>query len=309
MEGETMKDFLNNLLKHKPIIFIDNLIFRISDDKVFALGAQLSYFLILSLFPFLIVLLNIISYTSLVDVDVVNDTIKYLPIDIQLIITGFIDDLVYSSSQSLLSIAAIAGLWTASSGLTPVIRAINKAYDYEETRSYFKLKFISIVFTIALLALLLLVIITLVFGEVLGKKVFDFFGMEDLFLTIWNFIRFIAPILFMIYIFALLYKFSPCVEKRKNIRLKNTLPGAIFTTIGWIITSSGFSYYVSNFGKYSTTYGSVGGVIVLLVWLYISSIIIILGGEVNAAIEFFRLNGLRVISNHSVISRAIEKYT
>ena len=113
----------------------------------------------------------------------------------------------------------------------------------------------------------------------------------------------------MIYIFALLYKFSPCVEKRKNIRLKNTLPGAIFTTIGWIITSSCFSYYVSNFGKYSTTYGSVGGVIVLLVWLYISSIIIILGGEVNAAIEFFRLNGLRVISNHSVISRVIEKYT
>lgn len=304
-----MKNFLCNLLKYKPIIFIDNIIYRIGEDNVFALGAQLSYFLILSIFPFLIVLLNIISYTSLVDFEVVNDAIRYLPIDIQYIITSFIDDIVRSSSQSLLSIAAFVGIWTASSGLTPVIRAINRAYDYDETRSFLKLKLMSIVFTIALLILLLIVFITLVFGEILGRKLFEMFGIGELFLTIWSFMRFIIPILFMIYIFALLYKFSPCVENRKSIRLVSTLLGGIFTTIGWIITSLAFSYYVSNFGKYSTTYGSVGGVIVLLVWLYLSSIIIILGGEINAAVEFFKLNKLRVIENKSAISQALKKYT
>ena len=303
-----MKNFLYNLLKYKPMIFIDNIIYRIGEDKVFALGAQLSYFLILSIFPFLIVLLNIISYTSLVDIELVNDAIRYLPVDIQSIITSFIDDIVKNSSQGLLSIAAFAGIWTASSGLTPIIRAINSAYDYDETRSFLKLKFMSIVFTIALLILLLLVFVTLVFGEILGRKLFELFGIGEFFLTIWTFIRFIIPVLFMIYIFALLYKFSPCVKRQNRIRLVNALPGGIFATIGWIITSLVFSFYVSNFGKYSTTYGSVGGVIVLLVWLYISSIIIILGGEINASIEFFKLNGLRVIESKSTIIQALKRY-
>ena len=107
----------------------------------------------------------------------------------------------------------------------------------------------------------------------------------------------------MVYTFALLYKFSPCVDKRRSIKLIDTLPGGIFATIGWMLSSTIFSYYVSNFGKYSTTYGSVGGVIVLLVWLYLSSIIIILGGEINGTLEYFRINKYRINENMSVVSK------
>ena len=127
-----------------------------------ATGTQLAYFLILSLFPFIIVFLNILSYTSLVREDILGEMIYYLPLETQKIISSFASEIAATSSQGLLSIAAILGLWTASSGLTPVIRAINRAYDYEETRSFIKLKLMSILFTIALLVLVTLVFLTLV---------------------------------------------------------------------------------------------------------------------------------------------------
>lgn len=301
-----MKTFLHNLVKLKPFIFLDQLIYRIKEDGVFAVGAQLTYFLILSVFPFLILFLNIISYTPLVRQDVLTNAVYYLPLETQAIINDFLSDIVVGSSQGLLSISAIAGIWTASSGVKPVIKAINRAYDYEETRSYFKIKFLSIIFTIALLFMLVLVFSTLVLGELMGRKIFSSIGKTDIFLKIWNNARTIITLLFMVFVFALLYKYSPCVEDRKQIKLTSALPGGIFTTLGWLFTSIIFSYYVNNFGKYTVTYGSIGGVIILLVWLYISSIIIVLGGEINATLEFFRLNGYKINSVKSVISRFLD---
>lgn len=300
-----MKNFLEKILKYEPIIFLDHLAFRLGEDNISAIGAQLAYFLILSIFPFLIVFLNVISYTSLVEPDFIYDAIQFLPIDIQNIIIRFINDLVGSSSQELLSIAAVAGIWTASSGVTPVIKAINDAYDCVETRSFFKLKSLSILFTMALLISLLLVIVALVFGETLGRKIFELIGYGEVFLKIWENMRFIIPMIFMTLIFALLYKYSPCFTFRRSIMLKNTLPGALFTTVGWVFVSLLFSYYVSNFGKYSTTYGSLGGVIVLLVWLYLSSIIMVVGGEINATISYFGNKPLIVNKEKSILSRII----
>jgi|BioPla2DNA2_1021312.scaffolds.fasta_scaffold21824_3 membrane protein len=302
-----MKNLLKKLLKHKFIIFIDNFLYRIKSNNVFAISAQLSYFLFLSLFPFLIVFLNILSFVSIVRMDILYSFIQYLPLDVQNIISNFIKDLAIDSSKGLLSIAAIAGIWTASAGVTPVIKAINRAYDYEETRSYFKLKAISIVFTIALNLLLLLVFITLVLGEFIGKELFNFLGIAHIFVDIWSKTRLIIPVVFMIIIFALLYKYSPCLVHRKRVKLRRAIPGGLFTTFGWILTSNIFSIYVTNSNKFSTTYGSLGGLIVLLIWLYISSIIIVLGGEFNATLEYFRKNNYKVDSKRSIIVKTLNK--
>lgn len=298
-----VKIFINKLFKIKFFIFLDQLLFRIKEDGVFAIGAQLTYFLILSVFPFLILFLNILSYTPLIKHDGLINAVYYLPLEIQAIINDFLNDIVVGSSQGLLSISAIAGIWTASSGVKPVIKAINRAYGYEETRSYFKIKLLSIIFTIVLLFMLVLVLSTLVLGELMGRKIFAYIGKTDIFLNIWNNARTVITLLFMVFVFALLYKYSPCVEDRKQIKLTHALPGGIFTTLGWLFTSIVFSYYVNNFGKYTLTYGSIGGVIILLVWLYISSIIMVLGGEINATLEFFKLNGYKINSFKSVISR------
>src|SRR5699024_8226898 len=121
--------------------------------------------------------------------------------------------------------------------------------------------------------------LSLVFGEIIGNKIFELLDLENEFLVIWRNIRFIIPIVFMIIIFALLYKYSPCVKDRDDIRFKYTIPGGIFATVGWILASIIFSYYVNNFGNYSVTYGALGGIIVMLIWLYMSAIIILIGGE------------------------------
>lgn len=297
-----IKNLIEKLSKSKPVIFFDQLLFRIQDDAVLASGTQLAYFLILSMFPFIIVFLNILSYTSLVREDVLGGLIMYLPFETQKLITGFVSEISTSSSQSLLSIAAFLGLWTASSGLTAVIRSINRAYDYKESRSFIKLKLLSLVFTVALLILLTLVFLTLVFGEVLGNKLFSLLGLGNIFVYLWAYLRIIIPLVYMVLIFAMLYKFSPCTSKINEIPLGTTLPGAIFTSLGWMLISIIFSYYVNNFGRYAVTYGSLVGIILLLIWLYISSVIIILGGEINATIEHFKIHGFKLFKEKSIIA-------
>lgn len=272
----------------KPKMFFKSLIRKLQEDNVTAMGAQVSYYLILSIFPFIIFFLNILSYTPVARDDVLTNLVAILPADTQRIVFNLVSETINKSSDTLLSIGAITGVWAASKGLMALIRALNKAYDVEEKRNYFELRALAVLFTLALLVLLVIVLITLVFGEILGNRLFDFLGMTDNFIVFWQYFRILVSLAFMILVFALLYKFSPSIRNEQKISFKNTLPGAIFTSIGWIITSVLFSYYVNNFANYARTYGSLGGIIVLLIWLYISSIIIITGGEVNATIKSLR---------------------
>ncbi len=265
--------------------FLKEFLFRMKDDSVTAIGAQLSYFLVLSIFPFLIFFLNILSYTPIAREDVLHSIIVLLPLDTQRLIATLVIETINTSNQTLLSLSAITGIWAASKGIMALIRVLNRAYDVEETRSYLELRGLAVLFTIALLVLLVIVLLTLVFGEVLGNKLFDFLGITQKFIIFWQYFRVIISLSFMVLIFALLYRYIPSIRNGKKINFKHAMPGAIFASLGWIITSTIFSYYVNNFGNYGKTYGSLGGIIVLLIWLYISSIIIIMGGEINATLK------------------------
>lgn len=303
-----MNSFLEKLTRIRPIIFLDQLIFRIKDDEVFVTGTQLTFFLILSIFPFIIMLLNIVSYTPFVKPDILQGVISYLPVEIRDLFKNFIKEIAASSSQSLLSISAILGLWSSSAGIKAVVRAINKAYDYGEHRSYIKLRLMSVLFTIALLILIVLVFLTLIFGEVLTNKLFELLGLTFFFKILWRYMRILIPVSYMILIFALLYKYSPSKSRLHKISFSSTLPGAVFTTLGWMLTSVLFSYYVNNFGNYAVTYGSLVGVILLFIWLYISSIIIVLGGEINATLDFFKMYGFKLHRDKSVLVDFIHRF-
>ena len=284
MKGLNLDKFLNK----KVAIFLNEFIFRMKNDNVTAIGAQLSYYLILSIFPFLIFFLNILSFTPLVREDVLQSIIVVLPLETQMVITSLVLETVQTSSETLLSLSAITGIWAASKGIMALIRAINKAYDVEETRSYIELRLLAIVFTLALLILLTIVLLTIVFSEVIGNQIFNFFGLTLNFMFFWEYFRIIISIGSMILIFALLFRFSPSIRNGQGVSFKQSLPGAVFSSLGWIITSTLFSYYVNNFGNYAKTYGSLGGMIVLLIWLYMSSIIIVMGGEINATLSYMK---------------------
>lgn len=285
-----IKNNLSKIEDKKIVIFFKQLILQIRKDKVTAIGAQLSYYLILSIFPFLIFFLNILSFTPLAREDVLQSIVSVLPTSTQNTIISLVMETVENSSETLLSLSALTGIWAASKGLLALIRAINNAYGVEEKRSYIQLRLLAVVFTLALLILLTIVLLTLVFGGLIGEKIVGVLGLTLDFMIFWQYFRIIISILSMILIFALLFRFSPSIRNGQRIKLRQSLPGAIFTSIGWIITSTFFSYYVNNFGNYDKTYGSLGGMIVLLIWLYISSIIIVMGGEINATLEYMKKN-------------------
>lgn len=286
-----LKDKIMKYKDNKWFIFLSKLISNIRKDEVTAIGAQLTYYLILSLFPFLIFLLNIIGHISVLDESILDDWLVFLPTETQILIKSIVNEIAIGRTDRTISLSLIFTLWSSSLGISAIIRAINKAYNIERRRNYIRQKIISIIFAVALAFLLIIVLLTLVFGETLGNTVFSYIGATEIFYKVWGILRTIIPIVSMIIIFGLLYKYSVIPNKRIYIRFIDTLPGAIFTTVVWIISSSVFSFYVNNFAHYSRAYGRLAGVIVLLIWLYLTSITIVLGGEINGTYANLYLEG------------------
>ncbi len=259
---------------------------RYRDDDISNLSAQLSFFLLLSMFPFLLFLLSLLSYTPVSALEFTENIRNFMPDDAGKFIAEVIGEMLNAKSPVLLSISAVITIWSASGGISALSRGLNKAYDKKESRSFFKIRFMSVVFTIGVAVLIIITLLFLVFGGVIGSLLSGYFSCPDAFITLWDTLRYAIPVLAMFLIFTLLYIFVPCC----SIRLKEALPGAVFSTFGWVITSLLFSFYISNFAGYTRIYGSIGGIVILLIWIYISSIIIILGGEVNATFSYLRNN-------------------
>ena len=257
---------------------------RFYDDEIPALGAQTAYYLILSFFPFLIFLMTLLGYSPISSDEVLKVLVRVLPQNAYSLIENNVQVVLDSRKSGLLSLGFVASLWAASNGMGAVIRGLNKAYDVEEVRPFWKVKGESLIFTIALAFTILLSFILLIFGKTIGIYLTQWLGLTDYFLGIWNRLRVIIMLAFMVLIFLALYFYAP------NYRLKwrDVIVGSVFSTFGWLITSLGFAYYVNNFANFSRVYGGIGGIIVLLVWLFISSMIILIGGEINAVFWFER---------------------
>ncbi|MEW9095565.1 MAG: YihY/virulence factor BrkB family protein [Clostridiaceae bacterium] len=268
----------------KIVINIASLIKRIFDDEVPALASQLSYSLLLSFFPFLIFVTTLIGYSPIDSEFILREMSNILPDTAYQLVHSTIKEIFTIRSTNLMSFSIIFTIWTASSGFRSVIKGINKAYDEKEKRSLLRVTIISIVSTLGLGFLIILTIALLVFGNILGSFLIYKLGLSKFYNFIWNIIRYSIILVSMIFIFALIYRYIPS----RKLSWKEVLPGAIFATLGWVIASIGFAFYVNNFANYSRLYGSIGAVIVLLTWLYITSMVIIIGGEINAFIAFDR---------------------
>jgi membrane protein len=255
--------------------------FHFKLHEVPALGAQLTYYLILAFFPFLIFLLTVLSYTPVTSDLVLSDLARLLPASAFGAVKQVVGETFQTSRPTLLSFSALLTLWAASNGMNAIIRGINKAYNEEETRSFWKLRGISILFTLGLALTILFAFVLLVLGRLLGQMLFDFIGQPEAFLRGWTLFRFALPLLVMLVVFMFFYRYAP----NHPVSFRKVLPGAIFTSLGWVLTSWAFSFYVNEFGNFTAIYGSLGGMIVLLLWLYLSSMIILIGGELNAGLQ------------------------
>ena len=257
---------------------------RVLDDDISALAAQLAYDLLLSFFPFLLLILIILGYSDLKSADVFVYLYQIMPKSAFDLIYTTVTSMSRSANGNLLSLSIIGIIWSGSSGFRAIIRGLNKAYDEEETRPYWKTLVISILFMLGLAIVIIVAVALVVFGQMIGRAIASRLNLSSNFILNWDIIRYLVSLSGMAFVFAALYYFTPC----RRLTWKEVMPGAIFSTLGWLISSLGFAYYVNNFSNYASIYGGIGAVIVLMLWIYITSVIILLGGEVNALLAFER---------------------
>ena len=257
---------------------------RFSEDEVTGLSAQLSYYFLLSLFPLLIFIVALASFLPIDYYSMIDFLSSYMPQDVIVLIENFLNQIIDSSGGGLISIGIIGTLWSASNGINAVMRALNKAYNVEENRSFIRGRLIAISLLISVLLIIVVALLLPIFGRMIGIHIFSFFGASEQFLSVWNALRWVISSFIFFVVFLYLYRMAPNMK----VYFKDILFGALFSTIGWQVASYGFAYYVNEMGNYSATYGSLGGVIVLMLWFYLSGIIIILGGEINAMVAVKR---------------------
>ncbi|EID42906.1 YihY/virulence factor BrkB family protein [Parageobacillus thermoglucosidasius] len=261
--------------------FIREMARRFQEDEIPRLSAELAYYFLLSLFPFLIFLITLLAYLPIPHEDLLSVIRQYAPKEAIHLVEANVHRVMDEQNGRLLSLSIIGAIWSASNGMNAIVRAFNRAYDVVENRPFLVARGMSVLLTLGMIVVIIVALVLPVFGKMIGLFLFSAFGFSATFLTIWNAMRWVISSLILFAVFTTLYYFAP----NKKLRCANVVRGAIFATIGWIITSLAFSYYVNHFAHYAAMYGSLGGMIILMVWFYLSGMIIVLGGEMNAIFD------------------------
>ncbi|MEH7075601.1 YihY/virulence factor BrkB family protein [Neobacillus drentensis] len=251
---------------------------RVDEDDLPGLSAQLAYYFLLSLFPLLIVLFTLLPYFPIPHQDMLGVVRDFAPVEAMDLIEKNVHEIMNNRNGGLLSFGIIGTIWSASNGINAIVKAFNQAYNVKESRSFIVSRGMAILLTFGMIFVLILAIVLPVFGREIGIFLFSQLGYTTEFIKLWNALSWLVSAIILFLIFTGLYWIAPNVK----IKCRSAFPGAAFATVGWIVSSLGLTFYVGNISNYSLTYGSIGAIIVLMIWLYISAFIIILGGEINA---------------------------
>jgi membrane protein len=206
---------------------------------------------------------------------------QVLPDDAASLIGRTVAEIVRGARGGLLSIGAVGALWAASSGMASAMVALNIVYDAQDRRSWWRRRLVALGLTIVFSLFVMLALLLLVFGGPLGETVAGVLGLGGLFTLAWNVASWPIVVVFGLLGIALIYYLAPVVRQE----WRWVTPGSVFTVAVWVLVSLGLRLYVTYVGNYNATYGSIGGVILLLLWLYLSSAVLLIGAEINSEIE------------------------
>lgn len=252
-------------------------------DDVLGMAAQLAYYFFLALFPALLFLISLASFfpvANLMD-EVVRTIGRVAPPDVLQFLLDQMKKISNQENGGILTFAFLFTIWSSSGAMVSIISTLNSAYDIEESRPWWKTRLTAVALTVGV-ALFILVSATLVIaGPQLAERAAVWFHLGPVFEWTWKLLQW--PIVFALVVtaLALVYYFAPDAEQEFVL----ITPGAVLATILWLIATLGLRFYVVNFGSYNETYGALAGVILLLLWFYVSGICILIGAEMNAEIE------------------------
>jgi membrane protein len=250
-------------------------------DHAFGRAAELAYFFLLALFPFLIFLLSAFSFMSGLQEALLDWLARVMPPEAMELVVNWVESVVSGSSGGLLSFGLLGALWAASKGMQAVIFALNTAYDVEEERPYWMTKLIAPGLTILLSLLIVGGQVLIMFGDWLAIWLTGLLGLGDRFVTLGWYIDYLVGLLLLTIGVGLIYHFAP----NRNRKWRLITPGAVFAVSASIIVSILFSLYLRVVPKHNAIYGSLGAVIVLLLWLYLWGLALFIGGEINSVLE------------------------
>ncbi len=252
-------------------------------DDIVGRAAQLAYYFLLALFPALLFLTALIGLFPLQETipELMLNLRTVLPADALSLLEKYLDNVVKGSSGDILSLGLLGALWASSSGVTAIMESLNVVYSATETRPYWKVRLIAALLTIGLAGFIIASTTLVLYGARIGEWIADFIGMGWLFVIAWNVLQWPVAVFLMLFALAVIYYVCPDVEHD----WRWVTPGSVCAVSLWLGVSLGFKAYVENFSNYNAAYGSIAGVIVLMLWLYLTGVVMLLGGEINARIE------------------------
>lgn len=277
-------------------IFIDT--FQQAEVNIYAI--VITYYLLLSFFPLLIALGNILPYLNLNDQNVLPYIQELLPSYVYNTVSETVSSLLKTSSGGLLSVSAIGTFWAVSKGINGIRISLDKAYGVEKEKLQFLRRLFSFLMVFLLILSIFFLLLIMGFGQTVLEYVLPIFGLPEEILTTFKTLRWPLTSSVLLVILIMLYYFVPSAK----VHFRTILPGAVFTTIGWMLVTQFYSIYISYFSKRINSYGAIGSVIFFILWLNIAATLIIVGGVINVTIEKLVYGG--ICSKRSVLGDFIE---
>ena len=247
------------------------------------LAAQLAYYFFLALFPALLFIVAIVSFLPIAGLleAITTNLGRVAPGEVLSIVQGQLLQIAHEQHGGLLTLGMIGTIWSTSAGLNAIIETMNRAYGIEEGRPWWKVKLIGLALTLALALFIVTSFILLLAGPALAGRLAARAHLGPAFVLGWTILQW--PVIFVLVASAIgmIYRYAPDDRKDRS----GIVPGAVLATLLWLGISLAFKFYVARFASYNATYGTIGGVMILMLWFYLSALAVLVGAELNAEIE------------------------
>lgn len=252
-----------------------------------AYAAQAAYFFVLSLIPIILLLLTLVQFTPVTRPDVMEAVTQVFPSSVEGLIVSIVDQ-VYAQSGGVIPVTIIVALWSAGKGVLSMTSGLNLIYENTETRNYIYLRFRASFYTVIFILAIVLSLTLSVFGNSISLIVYEHAPVLTRVMDFIIRIRTLLTLVVLTLFWDMVYKFLPNRTNLSKTTMKQQLPGAVFTSCGWLLISFVFSVYLDIFTGFSSMYGSLTTIILIMLWLYFCMYVILLGGELNALLEGYR---------------------
>lgn len=261
---------------------IDLIIKKIRDEHIAAFSAQAAFFIIISFFPFIMLLLSIIQYFPVQESTIMKLFTQIFPDAVNSLVIVVVNDIYdTTSSGTVISLTALTAMWSAGKGFLAIMKGLNSVYEIKETRNYILLRIVSALYTLIFAIMLIATMVLFVFGNQLYLWIQAKFPvLKDMALLIIS-LRTIVGLITLIIFFLIIYVVIP--NRKTNIMRE--LPGAMICAAGWMAFSYAFSFYIDNYTNYSSMYGSLTTIVLFMLWMYFCMYILFIGAEINLLFE------------------------